>query len=29
VVKWKDDEHLKEFEKRLYDFGFKPSGPGF
>ncbi|ODN80348.1 hypothetical protein L202_02608 [Cryptococcus amylolentus CBS 6039] len=29
VVQWADDEHLKTFEKTLYDFGFKPSGPGF
>ncbi|TYJ56265.1 hypothetical protein B9479_002950 [Cryptococcus floricola] len=29
VVQWRDDEHLKTFEKTLYDFGFKPSGPGF
>ena len=29
IVKWKDDAHLSTFEKTLYDFGFKPSGPGF
>jgi hypothetical protein len=29
VVWWRDDEHLKTFEKTIYDFGFKPSGPGF
>ncbi|WWC67796.1 uncharacterized protein I206_101709 [Kwoniella pini CBS 10737] len=29
VVQWRDDEHLKDFERKIYDLGFKPSGPGF
>ncbi|OXB37179.1 hypothetical protein LQV05_003825 [Cryptococcus neoformans] len=29
IVHWRDDEHLKSFEKTIYDFGFKPSGKGF
>lgn len=29
IVHWRDDEHLKSFEKAIYDFGFKPSGKGF
>ncbi|WWC59407.1 uncharacterized protein I303_101962 [Kwoniella dejecticola CBS 10117] len=29
VVQWRDDEHLKDFESKIYDLGFKPSGPGF
>lgn len=29
VVWWRDDEHLRDFENRIYDMGFVPSGPGF
>ncbi|OCF42356.1 hypothetical protein I317_03860 [Kwoniella heveanensis CBS 569] len=29
VVQWRDDENLKDFEKNIYDLGFKPGGPGF
>ncbi|KAK8846871.1 hypothetical protein IAR55_005961 [Kwoniella newhampshirensis] len=29
IVQWRDDEHLRDFERQLYDTGFKPSGPGF
>ncbi|WWD22183.1 hypothetical protein CI109_106674 [Kwoniella shandongensis] len=29
IAQWGDDPHLKEFEGKLYDLGFKPSGPGF
>ncbi|WRT64911.1 uncharacterized protein IL334_001850 [Kwoniella shivajii] len=29
VVQWNDDEHLRDFERKIYDLGFKPSGPGF
>ncbi|WVQ97918.1 hypothetical protein IAU59_005035 [Kwoniella sp. CBS 9459] len=29
VVHWRDDEHLRDFEKNIYDLGFKPGGPGF
>ncbi|WWC87046.1 uncharacterized protein L201_001931 [Kwoniella dendrophila CBS 6074] len=29
VVQWRDDPHLSDFEQKIYDLGFKPSGPGF
>ncbi|WVW78612.1 hypothetical protein I302_100571 [Kwoniella bestiolae CBS 10118] len=29
VVQWRDDVHLADFESKIYDLGFKPSGPGF
>ncbi|KAK4688144.1 alpha 1,2-mannosyltransferase, partial [Tremellales sp. Uapishka_1] len=29
VVQWRDDQHLVNFESKIYDLGFKPSGPGF
>ncbi|RSH83812.1 hypothetical protein EHS25_005427 [Saitozyma podzolica] len=29
VVQWSQDENLSGFERKIYDLGFKPSGPGF
>ncbi|KAK6903885.1 hypothetical protein I203_107395 [Kwoniella mangroviensis CBS 8507] len=29
VVQWRDDVNLVDFERKIYDLGFKPSGPGF
>ncbi|WVR04521.1 hypothetical protein IAU60_001525 [Kwoniella sp. DSM 27419] len=29
VVHWRNDPHLRDFEKTIYDLGFKPGGPGF
>ncbi|KAL7418723.1 hypothetical protein Q5752_006406 [Cryptotrichosporon argae] len=29
IVQWGNDPHLQDFERKIYDFGFKPSGPGF
>jgi hypothetical protein len=29
VVQWNQDENLSGFERKIYDLGFKPSGPGF
>lgn len=29
VAYWGDDENLRDFESKIYDLGFIPSGPGF
>lgn len=29
VAWWDNDPNLKSFENTIYDFGFRPSGPGF